>query len=58
MVPAVEAPVARPCILWSSRWSILVDAELPAEMYDSPTDTAVAEDHVAGLQAECIPGGT
>jgi hypothetical protein len=31
----------------------LADAELPTEVYGSPTATAMKEDHVAGLQAEC-----
>jgi hypothetical protein len=36
----------------------LVDVELPAEVYGSPTTATGAEDHVAGLQAECRPGDT
>jgi hypothetical protein len=36
----------------------LEDAELPAEVYDSPTAAVAEEDHVAGLQAECRLGGT
>jgi hypothetical protein len=35
----------------------LADAELPTEVYDSPTAIAAKEDHVAGLQVECRLGG-
>jgi hypothetical protein len=36
----------------------LTDAELPAEVYSSPTAVVAEEDHVAGLQVECRLGGT
>jgi hypothetical protein len=35
----------------------LADAELPVEVYGSP-NAVVEEDHAAGLQTECRPGGT
>jgi hypothetical protein len=36
----------------------LVDAELLAEVYDSPTTAAAERNHMVGLQAEYRPGGT
>jgi hypothetical protein len=36
----------------------LADAELPAEVYGSPTATEEEEDHMAVLQTECRLRGT
>jgi hypothetical protein len=36
----------------------LADAELPAEVYGSPTTTTAEEDHTTSLQAECRLGST
>jgi hypothetical protein len=35
----------------------LTDAELPTKVYSNPI-VAAEEDHTAGLQVECRPGGT